>query len=843
MKKFYLLTLLFASTFSLSFAQSFKERADKEYELFRFRHAVELYLKADTNNIDVISKLGIAYKKINFYKEAEYWMNKQALLENQPSSFFLDYAEILANNERYSESETFYKRYLAISPKDVRTINQAKSFSKLNEMKRDSINWHISYLALNTPMDEFSPIYFNKGLIFTSNRMAEKGIKNTFSWNQSPYTDLYLLPDTTGIKYLKPDYYFSDLTNDVKIEYKERQLPKTIQDSKVLGEVSYPAIIKTSGINTDTTNVVKLSSIINSQRHDGPMSLNAAQDFAFFNRNKNVKSDVENAASIRKLDLYSATYKNGVWSAVRPFEHNNSEYSTAHPALSPDGNTLYFVSDMPGGYGGKDLYYSVKTGNSWSTPINMGPKINTEGDETFPYVSASGIFYFSSNGYAGLGGLDLLKVELRNHEPISEVENLGYPINSSKDDFGFIIDEKTKSGYFSSNRFGSDDIFKFNYNPIIIKLEGRIYANTNNKKESISNVLVVLKQGSKTDSVYTDNSGYYSFPLNRELEYTITASKTGYEEPANAEVSTLGIIKSTTLVKDLELTLPVIPEISGCIYAGTDIKIDHIFYDLDKFFIRNDALPAMNKVLSILNKHPEISLQIKSHTDSRASAAYNEVLSKNRANAVINWLVERGINKSRLTGEYFGKRVLVNGCGDNANCTEDFHQLNRRSELYLFANGKNLTLDCETPPEKVVPVTSPLVNCEAAQGALKLENIFYDLDKFFIRNDALPAMHKLLSVLNTYPDLDLKIKSHTDSRASAAYNLKLSNNRANAVITWLVERGIKRSRLTGEYFGKRILVNGCSDGVNCSEDVHQLNRRSEFYLFYKGKNLTIDCKL
>lgn len=844
MKKIYLITVGLISILSSAFAQSetYKSRADKEFSLFRYAHAAELYLKADTNNIEVISKLGIAYKKINQYKKAAYWMNKQAQLGDISDKFYLDYAETLANNEKYEESKNYYEKYLIIRPEDIRAKNQSKLYEKLNDFKRDSLDWSIFFLSLNTPMDEFSPIYYKKGLIFTSNRNGDKGLKNTFSWNQTPFTDLYLLPDTSNTLYLKPGFYFNELDKTVKLEYRKRYLPKTIQDSKVLGEVSYPAIIKTKIIENDNSNVIKLNPAINSLRHDGPMSLNQNQNFSFFNRNQKEKTNYKNEASIRKLELFSAQFLNDQWVNITPFEYNSKEYSTAHPALSADGNVLYFVSDMPGGYGGKDLYFSVKINDGWSVPKNLGPKINTEGDETFPYISTDGTFYFSSNGHAGLGGLDLFKVQLKNNEPISEVQNLGFPINSSKDDFGFIINNNYNSGYFSSNRYDSDDIFKFNYHPILINLKGNVYQFVNNNKMPLSGALIKLKHGNKVENIYTDTLGFYTLPLQKETEYAIIVNHKDFIDTLIANVSTQKITKTTTIIKDFEF-IKSLNSGTDCNYNGTDIKLDHIFYDLDKYNIRNDALPTMLKLLNILQKHPEISLQIKSHTDSRASAAYNEVLSKNRANAVINWLVERGIERTRLQGSYFGKRVLVNGCNDHENCTEDFHQLNRRSELYLFANGKNLTLDCEAKTNKE-EIAEPInIDCAFAKENLKLENIFYDLDKYYIRNDALPAMHKLINILRTYPELQLKIKSHTDSRASVAYNLKLSNNRANAVINWLVERGINRQRLTGEYFGKRILVNGCGDGVDCSEDVHQLNRRSEFYLFYKGKNLTIDCNL
>ncbi|RYY08897.1 MAG: flagellar motor protein MotB, partial [Chitinophagaceae bacterium] len=346
---------------------------------------------------------------------------------------------------------------------------------------------------------------------------------------------------------------------------------------------------------------------LNTSLHDGPMSLTRDQKFAFYNRNNfRTSKGGRNKGGVYKLNMFSAQNAGGKWYGVRPFQYNSLEYSTAHPALTPDGNVLYFVSDMPGGFGGKDLYYTVKTGDLWGKPVNMGSVINTEGDETFPYVSPDGTLYFSSNGHTGLGGLDIFKVTLKDKVPVSKITNLGVPVNSSKDDFGLIINASNASGYFSSNRYGSDDIFKYDYAPVVVKLEGKILTNYQNSKIAVPNAMVYLLYNSKVDSIYTDNIGRYKFSLAVNTPYTVSATKPGFIGPAKGDVTTVGIKKSTTLIKDLELLqkplAPPIPPspLTDCATAGRILNIENIFYDLDKFNIRKDALPAMNHLLSVL---------------------------------------------------------------------------------------------------------------------------------------------------------------------------------------------------------------------------------------------------
>lgn len=676
----------------------YKKKADEEFELFKFRSAANLYLMSDTSSLEVVERLGHTYKAVKNYADAEHWLRKQTTFPNQPDKLLIEFAEALANNGKYFEAAKWYKKYLAKHPEDRRSKNLSALDQDISSLHRDSVNWKLSYPTFNTSKDEFSPMYFNRGIIFTSNRDQKWGIKNTFGWTETPFTDLYVLEDTASIKYFKPADYFNDVTLFATEKVKAQHLPKTINDNRVLGDVSYPRTLAILDLKRDST-AVKLLSSLNTNYHDGPISFSANQRTFFYNRNHVKTSNAEGGKKLGvfKLNMYSGNYVGGKWYDIEPFIYNSTEYSTAHPALSPDGNVLYFVSDMPGGIGGKDLYYCLREGKSWSKPINLGPLVNTEGDETFPYVDANGVLYFSSTGHLGLGGLDIFKVELNNQVPVSEPKNLGFPINSTKDDFGIIVSTSRVSGFFSSNRYGSDDIFKFDYKPVQVALKGKVTTEYEaGTKMAVPNAVVYLQVGNSVDSTYTNNIGEFAFRLSTNQTYSVSASKPTFTSGKPAEVSTKNVFESTTFNRDLQLMPPALQPVNDdCIQFAEAIKIENIFYDLDKYFIRPDAIPAMNNLLKIMRLYPQITLMVKSHTDSRASSAYNEKLSNNRAKAVVDWLAERGISRDRMKAEYFGKRKLVNGCGDGVDCSEDIHQLNRRSEFYLFVDNKNITINCK----------------------------------------------------------------------------------------------------------------------------------------------------
>ncbi|MBK1442704.1 OmpA family protein, partial [Parapedobacter sp. ISTM3] len=385
-----------------------------------------------------------------------------------------------------------------------------------------------------------------------------------------------------------------------------------------------------------------------------------------------------------KLELYRYTKdaSTGEWIA-EPFAYNNVKgYSVGHAALAPDGNTIYFVSDMPGGHGGTDIWFCKRQDDGqWGTPENAGSEVNSAGNEMFPNIAPDGTLYYSSDGLLGMGGLDIFRSTGAGRE-WSTPENLRYPVNSPQDDFAFVYvmdDETAISGYLSSDRregAGGDDIYSFVLEKpkIIIMLQGT----TSNKQSGERLVAdVTLFDGSKTivASRQSTENGTFEFLLDGDRDYQVFARKAGFH-PDSARVSTVGITKSDTL----HVALLLDPEFT----VGQRIELENIYYDFDKHNIRPDAAAILDRLVTIMQDYPTLKIELSSHTDSRGSDAYNMALSQRRAQAAVDYLVSRGIARERMVARGYGETRLVNGCGNGVPCSREQHQANRRTEVTVL---------------------------------------------------------------------------------------------------------------------------------------------------------------
>lgn len=406
----------------------------------------------------------------------------------------------------------------------------------------------------------------------------------------------------------------------------------------------------------------------------------------YFTQNNYLKGKKgKNSEKVTLLKIYKAKLIDKEWSNVEELPFDSDNYSVAHPALSPDEKTLYFASDMPGTLGQSDIFKcKIDEDGSFGIPENLGTKINTEGRETFPFVSENNELYFASDGHPGLGGLDIFYSKIENGV-FSKVKNIGETANSPNDDFSFVINTKTKRGFLTSNREGgkgSDDIYQFfetrqlnceqKLSGLVTDLEtGAIIINA--KMSLFNNTFKVIKTST------SDKNGYFYFDVDCDTNYYIRAEQTDYntvekriEIPNNSGKTEVSIqldknIKEVKNGDDLAKTF--------------GIKI--IYFDLDKSNIREDAALELEKILDVLLENPTIKINIRSHTDSRASFEYNDQLSEKRAQSTMAWLVNNGIETSRLTAKGYGERELVNKCADSVICTEEEHQANRRSEFII----------------------------------------------------------------------------------------------------------------------------------------------------------------
>nr|WP_246440120.1 OmpA family protein [Rhabdobacter roseus] len=736
--------------FSLgTMAQSARLRAaNKQFDDMSYTSAVRLYeeflriekRKDPLETRDALTKLGYSYRRLQDSRNAErVYEELVKTFTDAPSEAYLFYAQALASNRKYRESQKMYAKYGEMQAEDLRGRRFTVSYMDLNRFYRDSSSYRLDYLPINSRQADFSPMYYQKGLVFVSARDEKGPVKRVFNWNQTPFLDLYFHPDTTELR--------SPLGAEAALGGGESTLkPEDLPSDRPLSKTE------------------QFSRTLNTKYHEGPMTFFKDQKRIIFTRNnddkgKSGKSD----QGIRKLKLYYADQKpDGKWGNVQELPFNNKDYSCGHPALAPDDTKLYFVSDMPGGYGGTDLYVVEYRNGKWGTPVNMGREINTEGNEMFPYVDASGTLYFSSDGHEGLGGLDVFMAELKDDIPVRGVQNLGAPINSERDDFGFITDANRTSGYLSSNRKrGSYDDNIYSFRRLCKQLN--IYVYDAKTKEPIEAADVrIVKSGVNQALQQTGLDGSIRTCLDVVSEYEFRAIKEGYaanslrfstlSQSSNPEVGLsiyLERSENTTIVKGtirrevdqkpadgVKVTLrdektnaqktattgpdgsyefdvapnanytitaekdryakdqnqlktkkkPGVVENNIGIYGEGDVyQLNNIYYDLDKFSIRSDAAKELNRVVALLNKYPELTVELRSHTDSRASDDYNAKLSERRARAAYDYIVRRGISPMRLVAKGYGESELLNKCANGVPCSEAEHQLNRRTEFKILS--------------------------------------------------------------------------------------------------------------------------------------------------------------
>ncbi|SDD06125.1 OmpA family protein [Pedobacter soli] len=636
---------LFALNFSAN-AQYVLKDADKQYELFNYSKAIDLYEQAYKKKptLHTAERLASAYVLVFNYKQAESWYAIAAKMPGSKAENILGYAKALQQNSKYSEAKVQYLNYIE-KKKDVSEKQQAVWISScdsaLKWIKNPKKVELINQKALNSPQSDWGAVNYQGGVVFTSDRSDARFETQEgkpflrFDGSKEPDKKVY---GWTGNGYLK-------------------------------------LYIKTSPADSLQLFPIKAGT----RYHVGSASFTADGKTMYFTltRITNELERLKKQPTTVNVEIFSSTKgADGTWGEPVSFAYNNvNQYSVGDPFITTDGNSLYFASNMPGGVGGTDIYVCLKTdAGEWGKPVNL-KEINTEGNERSPVFDEKDNFYFSTDGRTGMGGLDVYQA-LRTGAGIGKVENLGYPFNSPQDDFGFSLNEKGGIVYLSSNReggLGSDDIYTIDQKMILaFKLEGRVL-----DKESgqpIAGALVTLAKvngGSlKTES---DENGTYRFDLAKESEYNVSAEKTGYRVDAE-NLATIGLTTSAVLKEDLHLEAVVIDKA---------IRIENIYYDFDKWNIRADAAVELDKLVKIMADNPTIWIELGSHTDSRGKDKYNLDLSQKRAESAVQYIISKGINKNRITAKGYGETQLLNKCANGVNCTEEEHQLNRRTEFKI----------------------------------------------------------------------------------------------------------------------------------------------------------------
>jgi outer membrane protein OmpA-like peptidoglycan-associated protein len=600
--------------------------ADTYYEQNLFDKAIPYYQEVINKKftVDILIRLADCYRNTKNYQQSEQLYSK-IVTYNRDAIYQFYYAEALVQNGKYNEARKWIEKYLLSNRSDSKALNLLASCDSIEMLYKDSLLFDIKRLPFNG-YDEsnFSPVYFRTGIVYVSNRNSDS--KN---------------------------YKTKPITDDFNLFYaKQTEMGNWLDPEPLRGN-------------------------INSIFNEGPCSFNNKFSMVYFTRNDNEgKKIVTNQKSENVLKIYQAETNEGEWNVTGEVSFNNINYSVGHPTLSPSGRSLIFVSDMPWGYGGTDLYVVTQQNGQWSKPENLGKVINSAGNEMFPFLLNDSVLYFASNGMIGIGGLDIYRSELTENG-WSTPENLGFPINSPRDDFGFICSREELSGYFSSNRSqGKDNIFSFRKNAPILSLNGRLTEKSSGKP--LKNISLKLFDGKKDSTIVTDADGYFKAMLTVNTEYKIKSEEKNYFS-SSLNFSTYGYRRSAVIEQNLALEKVLYNK--PVIWRG-------ISFDKGSSELTAAAKQELNKLANILMDNPLIKIELSCHTDSRGNDRENLILSQARADKAAEYLFSKGIARERITAVGYGSQRLLNNCVKGVLCLEEDHQINIRTEIRYIYSGK-----------------------------------------------------------------------------------------------------------------------------------------------------------
>jgi peptidoglycan-associated lipoprotein len=651
LKKIFLSTaLLFILmvNFKVAKGQYILLEADKEFKLLHYSNAIKLYTEAYQKKPSLIAteRLATCYRLIKDYPLAESWYALLTKTKGATPEAFLYYGDALRNNSKFTEAKIQYEKYTALnksSNTDQKSLSMLSCDSALSWMNNPKAVAIKNETEFNSEFEDWGAIIYKGDVVFTSDR------KNITVSNE--------------VKKSKPLIKFDD--------------PNQLPDKIIYGWTgnNYLRLYKKS--KADTAKLFPFNA--GSEYHVGAATFTEDGNEMYFTLTK-IPELIEREKGIPKtvkVEIFSSKKDaQGNWGKVEPFRYNNANlYSVGDPFVNKEGSALYFVSDMPGGKGKTDIYVCFKTDDgTWGKAVNL-EQINTEGAERTPFFDKDNNFYFSTDGRVGMGGLDIFKASKKGDD-LLQPKNMGYPINSPQDDFAFTLNTK-KEGMFSSDRLGgkgSDDIYSFilDYN-LTFKLEG-VAKDRVTGKVLPGTIVSLSKADGSIISVQTDSLGRYKFDLDSDQEYYVKGVKTDFRNAEIEEVSSVGLNKSTVLKKDLLL---------DPIELFKEIKLANIYYDLDRSEIRKDAAFELDKLVRIMKENPSIWIELGSHTDSRANDKYNLKLSQARADAAVKYIINKGIDRFRISAKGYGETRLLNSCTNGKNCTEEQHQENRRTEFKI----------------------------------------------------------------------------------------------------------------------------------------------------------------
>ena len=781
-KKLVFTFLVLCIAFTGAEAQKLK-KAKRNMEMLNYIGAIELYNSILEKDDIAEAKINIAecYRKISDSENAEYWYGQVVRLPEAEPVHNLYYGQALQRNGKCDLAKEWYEKYISTVPDDMRGqyLVEACDYEQ-DLMTKNAGIYDIEHPDFNSNLDDFTPVYFKEGLVFSSERDKGNAVKRTHTWTGNPFLELYY-----------------------------------VEAKPVEGEGCG---------NFDYGSPEKFAKKLNTKFHDAAVTFSKDESEIFFTRNNIVGKKVgKSDDNIVKLKVFSATSTGGNnFGAPEGLPFNSDEYSVAHPTLTTDGTRLYFSSDMPGGFGGMDLYVSEKESGRWGPPMNLGPAINTEGNELFPYYHAKERLYFSSDGQIGLGGLDLYYMDDLGEGQWGAVTNIGYPLNSISDDFGIVMNEEGTCGHFSSDRDGGagrDDIYSFRKTASPVE----ILVYDKDTKEPIAGATVVNDCTGNTLTTNADGKVTIDMKMNECCNFA--ASMEGYTD--NGEE---GCTKDISIGDPVFVEIPLEPE--------TKFELEGVVFD------SHTGLPLPGATVELTNDCEDVvqtvvadstggfsfpliedcCYTVRGSMDDYLAASVKDQCTKDMVEATT---LQTTINLMPITAgddPYTGVTEPVPGTTDYG--TDPIIDP-RTGEPYPPGEGPTEGTTGTGTGTDTSFGTGPGTT-QPGEAYAYLVHIYYDFDQSYIREEDYPELEKLLNLLEDNTEYVVELGSHTDSRGSFAYNKSLSQRRAESVVRWLTDNGVSRDRLVPVGYGENNNVNDCANQIPCSEQEHQLNRRTEF---------------
>lgn len=729
------LTLLIIALYSCLFTLNSKAQnstlkaANKAFFKKTYTEAIPKYeylLKKDSTNSIVLTNLGECYRLTNNNKGQLICYRKLIELGKAEETQKLYYGQALMEAGEYEEA----KQYMNDVKNDKRGETFLKDLENLQQFYKNTDAYKLDTVSFNSNYDDFCAIPFEENkIVYTSTKTHSSWITRRHGWTGNNYCQMYITTKESNGEYKKPAVFLKE---------------------------------------------------VSTKFNDGPFCATKDGKTVFFNRNT-VKRKDKSLDQAQKLKIFQATLVNGKVDALLDLKFNSKEYNCAHPAISDDGNTLYFSSDMGGGQGGMDIWYCTKdSGGVWSTPINLGETINTKGNELFPSITKDNVLYFSSNGRGGLGALDIYEVKIKNGK-IGRVYNMGAPINSPHDDFAYNLSSDGKTGYLSSNRKTggmNDDIYTVD---VLKKVPRGRTVNFIVKDKTTQEVIPLANLKLNTDSFITNEKGEVKAIIEDDTNYLLFASKEQYINLKDSIASnSIPDENEYTKVIELDKTLNI-SFLAGIYDARTGIGIGDVKITM--------------KDLTIDSTDFELA---------------------------------RTENNGEYRKPIFGKKV-----GDKL-----AYLITIEKEGYV-TKKLNFIYDIKKEGEiqlnELLALTIGKVEVGADLGKMiDIKPIYFDLGKSIIRKDAAIELDKVVDIMTKYPAIVVELGAHTDCRGNATANLKLSAERARASALYIIKQGISKNRISGKGYGESKLLNSCGcEGKKtskCSEAEHQKNRRTEFII-------------